>query len=179
MIAISNRAKKYILPVLLSSCLFIDGCTVGARVKLSAASVEFPVSQTNSFYTANNHLVLPTQYEVQREFSFTFTKWGVSSPVEIRSKADISDKLNAIIRQDNGDAIVDLTISVSNPPVRNGLLWFTKAMALWTALISIPLTIIEPKTTHAVIAASATAVYLFIPAAAVIKVEGKVVRVIK
>jgi hypothetical protein len=38
---------------------------------------------------------------------------------------------------------------------------------------------IQPKQTQAVIVAGETATYLFIPAAAVINVEAKVVRVIK
>ncbi len=179
MMATNSKSKILFLLLSLAGYLLINGCSVGAKVKLNAANIEYPVSQTNSFYTANNRLILPGQYEVEEEFSFTFTKWGVSSPIEIKSEEDISNRLNAIIQQHNGDAIVDLTISVHNPPVRNGLLWFTKTVAFWTALIFTPLTLIEPKSDHAIIAASSIGLYMFTPATAIIKVEGKVVRLIE
>ena len=110
--------------------------------------------------------------------SFSFTKWGVSSVIDIEREEDISKELNNIIKKNNGDAIVDLTISVSNPPI-NGFTFFTKVMSLWGALIFTPLTIIEPSRDYAIIAASSIVLYIFTPAAADIKIEGKVVKLLE
>ncbi|MEX2603732.1 MAG: hypothetical protein WD361_06000 [Gracilimonas sp.] len=164
--------------IILLSFYVLCGCSVGAQVSINAAHVNSPVSQTNSFYTQNDKLILTDHYEVVESFSHTFTKWGVSSIINIRNEEDISEKLNSIIAKHDGDGIVDLTISVNNPPFINGMMWFTKTVALTAALISIPATIIEPKRGYALTAAGSSVVYLFTPAAAEIKIEGKVVRLL-
>lgn len=159
-----------------SALLFIS-CSVGTKVQIKADQMEYPVSQSNSFYSADDQLTLTDNYEILDDFSITFTKWGVSSIINIHSHEDISDRLNKIIEEQNGDAIIDMTISVYNPPVRNGLLLFAKTVALSAVLIATPITIIKPSRESVIIAGSSGLLYLFTPAAADIRVEGKVVRV--
>jgi len=158
--------------------LLISSCSVGALVNIKAQEITHPVSHTDNFYSTDGNLITPNQYEVIEPFSFSFTKWGVSSIIDIEREADISDELNDLIEENNGDAIVNLIISVSDAPV-NGLTFFTKALSFWGSLIFIPLTIAEPSSERAIIAASSVAVYIFTPAAADIKVEGKVIKIIK
>lgn len=174
-----NRSVLTTCSIALACLFFLQGCSVGAKVHINASNVEYPVSQTNSFYTPNNQLIITDEYEILEEFSFTFTKWGVSSLINIQSEEDISNQLNRLIKEHNGDAIVDLTIAVYNPPFRNGILWFTKTVALSAALITFPIAIIEAKAGYAVTGAGSAAVFLFTPAAADIKVEGKVVRLLE
>jgi hypothetical protein len=163
---------------LLSALLLFYGCSVGVLVNIKAPEISHPVSHTDNFYTAQGELITEGEYEVIKPFSFTFTKWGIHSIIEIDREVDISDDLNRIINKNKGDAIVELTISVSDPPV-NDLTFFTKMVSLWGSLIFIPLTIAEPSNDYAIIAASSVVVYIFTPGAADINVDGKVVKIVK
>ncbi|MCA1802126.1 MAG: hypothetical protein LC662_06675 [Rhodothermaceae bacterium] len=168
----------FLLTLLFPGILFLDGCSVGATVTVSAQKVHYPVSFTDSFYSPDNQLVLRGQYEALKDFSFTFTKWGVSSWIEIRNSEDISRRLNQIIENENGDAITNLKISVNNPPVRNWVLWFSKVITITSAAIFTLLALSEsdhqPK--YMAIAAGSVIVALFTPAVVDIKVEGTVIQ---
>lgn len=165
-------------PVFIIILLITGGCSVGTKVNLTAHSVQYPISMTYSFYSDSNALILPRQYELLEEFSIEFTKWGISAPLNLNANADLSTILNEIIENQQGDAIIDLSISVFNPPGRNGMLLLTKTLALTSALIFITLTITDPKASYAVLAAGSAALFLFTPAAADIRIEGRVVRII-
>ena len=145
---------------------------------MKAPEITHPVSHTDNFYNNEGQLITAKHYEVIKPFSFSFTKWGVSSIIDIEREADISDELNDLMDKNKGDAIVDLVISVSDAPI-NGLTFFTKVVSFWGSLIFIPLTIADPTNEKAVIAASSLVVYIFTPAAADVKVEGKVIRITK
>jgi len=174
----NNKSSLIYITVLLISSLYIGGCSVGALVNVKAPEITHPVSHTDNFYTANGELIKDAQYKVLEPFSFTFTKWGVASIIDIERDADISDELNKLIKKNEGDAIVNLTVSVSNPPI-NGFTFFTKVVSLWGSLIFIPLTIAEPSRDYAIIAASSVVLYIFTPAAAEINVKGKVVKILE
>lgn len=171
-----NRTVIFILNFLLWGSVLLNSCSVGALVNVKAEHIKYPVSHTSNFYALNDSLITEGQYTVQKEFSLSFTKWGVSSLIDIEREEDISNELNNLVRMNNGDAIVDLTVSAANSPI-NGLSFFTKIVSFWTALIATPLTIIEPSRDHAIIAGSAIILYVFTPAAAEIKIDGKVVKI--
>lgn len=172
-----NNKKTFLLFSLLCiASFFINSCSVGALVNIKAADITHPVSHSNNFYTTEGQLITDTQYEVVKPFSFTFTKWGVSSIIDIDREEDISDDLNELIRKNNGDAIVDLTIAVSDSPL-NGFTFFVKVISFWSSVIFIPVTVVEPTSEHAIIAASSLVVYVFTPAAADINVKGKIVKI--
>lgn len=173
----ANNLKLASLNLFISFML-CTACSVGALVNIKADKIEHPVSHTNNFYAPNGTLIESDGYEIQKEFSFTFTKWGVSSVIDIEREEDISDELNDIISENDGDAIVDLTVSVANSPA-NGFTFFTKVTSLWGALIFTPLAIIDSSRDYAIIAAGSAIVYIFTPAAADIKIEGKVVKILK
>ena len=164
--------------ILIYSSLIHNGCYVGARTNLTASHCDFPVSYTGSFYDGEYNLVNYEDYEILEEFTYEFTKWGITSPLNIESEEDISKILNDRIKINNADAIVDLQVSVSSSAL-NGFFLFTKIISLWGVLISTPLLISDPSTEYAVVAASSIVVYLFTPAASHIKVEGKVVKLIE
>ncbi len=174
-----NKSRLSILFATIFGAIIFAGCSVGTKVLVTADELEYPVSQTSSFYTPDGKLAVSENFEILEDFEFTFTKWGVSSVLNIDNQQDISSRLNAVIEEHNGSAITNLTISVYNPPVRNGLMLFVKTVSLTAALISIPVTAIEPSQEGAVIALSSSLIYLFTPAAADIKIEGTVVRFIE
>jgi len=158
--------------------LILNGCYVGARVNLTASHCDFPVSYTETFHDGNLNLVDQEEYEIVEEFKYEFTKWGITSPINIESEEDISKILNDRIKINNADAIVNLQVSVSSPGY-NGFFLFTKVISLWLSAIAPAVYISDPSTENAVVALSSIAVYLFTPAASHIKVEGKVVEIIK
>ena len=174
---ITTRIKLLFLNILMSMILF-TACSVGALVNIKARKIEHPVSHTNNFYDPAGRLIGSDEYSIQKEFSITFTKWGISSLIDIEREEDISDDLNDIITENDGDAIVDLTVSVANSPI-NGFTFFTKVISFWGAAIFTPLAIIESSRDYAFIAAGSILIYIFTPAAADIKLEGKVVKIIK
>lgn len=170
-----NRTAIILSNFLLWGSVLLNSCSVGALVNLKAEHIEYPISHTSNFYALNDSLITQDQYTVLKDFSLSFTKWGVSSVIDIEREEDISGELNDLVRKNNGDAIVDLTVSAGNSPL-NGLSFFTKIVSFWTALIATPLTIAEPSRDHAIIAGSAILLYVFTPAAAEIKLDGKVVK---
>ena len=162
--------------IIFQSTLFLTGCSVGALVKVKAPQLLYPVSHTDSFYSANGILIQKNQYKVNKEFSFSITRWGVALPFDIERSADISKELSRIIERNKGDAIIDLKVSVSNPPI-NGFMLFVKTVSFWTALAGAVLTITEPSPSNAFIAAGSVLLYMFTPAAADISFAGKVVQI--
>jgi hypothetical protein len=171
----NSRKINFLIVILICISLILNGCYVGARVNVTASHCDFPVSYTNNFYDSDYNLVGPGEYEIRAEFSLEFTKWGITSPLNIESEKDISDKLNYIIKENNADAIVDLQVSVSSSSL-NGFFLFAKTISFWVALIAIPVLISDPSTDNAVVAAGSIVVYLFTPAVSHIKIEGKVVK---
>jgi predicted acylesterase/phospholipase RssA len=167
-----------LLMLFLPTLVLLSGCSVGATVAVTAKEVDHPVSYTNSFYSSDDELVLSNDYEELNNFSFTFTKWGVSSWIEIRNSEDISNRLNKIIEKENGDAITNLKISINNPSGKNGLLWFSKVITISASALFTFLAIAddEHRPEFAAIAAGSTLAALFTPAAVDIKVEGTVVK---
>ncbi|WP_421775035.1 hypothetical protein [Gracilimonas sp.] len=173
----TNSFKTFSLGVLLIVGLLISGCSVGAKIAVSAYDVQHPVSQTGSFYDSQNLLKTEADYEPVKDFNFTFTKWDVSSIIEIKNSEDISNRLNKIIEKHDGDAIVNLRISVHNPAGKNGLLWFSKTLTTTASVLFTFLAISDPQPEFTAIAVSSTGIALFTPAAADIKVAGTVVRI--
>ena len=163
------------LIVLICCGLVFGGCSVGTKVTVNAPDVSYPVSQTSSFYAPNDELIAEGDYELLDTFSLTFRKWGVTGVINIKSEADISARLDEIIQEQGGDAIVDLKISVHSPNL-NSFLWFTKVVAFMTAIIATPITLAEPSPTGAYVSSGSALVYLFTPAAADIKIDGRVVK---
>ena len=173
-----NRSLSLFITTFVASALVFNGCTVGVKVLVDAPNVEYPVSQTSNFYYGDQ-LVLADEYEILDTFEFTFSRLGTSGIVDLDARVDLSEQLNKIIKEHDGDAITGLTVSVHNPPFANGLLWFVKTVALTATLVSTTVTIIEPQRLPAMIAVGSAAVYVFTPAKATIKVEGSVVKLLE
>lgn len=170
--------KQTILIVLVFIGLsFFNGCTVGLQVKMEAPDVNYPVSQTSNFYTSHDQqLIQSNQYSVEEEFSYSFKKWGFKFPISTEPQENLSTLFNHIIEKHEGDAIVDLEISGTNPP-SNSIFLFTKLIGLVVGGVGIVQTIQDPTVSSSAFTLGGSLVYLFSPASAQIQLEGKVVTI--
>ena len=163
--------------VLIIGCqlIFNTGCYVSARVNVQASQTEYPVSFSENIYNDKLELVTPSYYTVVNQFSFSFTKWSLTFPINTTSNEDISQQLNDIIKKYNGDGIVGLKLTAEESPVNN-LTLVTKIFSL-LGLIGGVLALISDGSQDAVLLTTVSlAVYLLSPAAANITVEGKVIK---
>ena len=165
------------LTVITGILILNSGCYVGTKVRVKSDHLKYPVSYTSSFYTQDLELIDSVHYTVKDHFSLSFTKWGISMPLNIGSEEDISDRMNQLVRENSGDAIVNLVVSVNSTPI-NDVLLVPKSLGFLVGIIAIPGFFIEPTAENAAIAAGAIALYLFTPGAATITMEGDVVRII-
>lgn len=152
------------------------GCSVGANVTVDAPDVTHPVSQTSSFYTEDNQLMLPGDYRVTEDFSFTMYAMGVNNLIKIRSHKDISKHLNDLVTEHDADGIVDLEISVDIPGI-NGLFLFLRFSTGVLAVFSTGAAILEPDVNHIVTAVSSTSLFFLMPGVSRIRVDGKLVSI--
>ena len=75
--------KNYTIVYIVYCSFFISNCTVGLNTGIRASSIEAPVSFTETFYADNFRLVDSTDFRVLKSFSIEFTKWGISSPLDL------------------------------------------------------------------------------------------------
>ena len=74
-----NHSKIIITTVFVIVNIFLNnGCYVGSRVSLTASHCNFPVSYTNNFHDSTNTVIYFEDYEILEEFTYEFTKWGIS-----------------------------------------------------------------------------------------------------
>lgn len=157
-------------------CLILSGCSVGAKVTVSARQMLYPVSFTDSFYNEDNTLITEDSYEALHDFDLSFTKWGVSSVIELRSNEDISARLNSLIDEYGGDAIVGFKLSVNNPSVKNSFLWIFKSIAIGSTAFFTYSALNESNLGFGAVAIGSAALAVFMPATAEINLQGTVVR---
>jgi len=160
---------------LLTGCLLLGGCSVGAKLHVDAPDVTYPVSFTSGYYDRTGAHVTSNMYEEVESFSFSFRRVGVSSVVDIERRENLSSRLDALIEEHNGDAIVNLEVSVNNPGVNSGLL-FVKSVSIMVALVTIPATIAQPGTGLATAATVSTVLSFFTPGIVEARIDGVVVR---
>jgi hypothetical protein len=162
---------------LIAACIIflISGCTVAAKVNIHASDLDYPVSYSDSFYDDQLLTRYPDTYRTVNNFSFDFTKFSFTFPINSESNEDISQKLNEIIKQNEGDGIVGLKITVSDSPL-NSLTLFTKIVSLWGFMIGTASFISDASRDAALLAGCSLAIYLLSPAAANVTIEGKVVK---
>jgi hypothetical protein len=86
----------------------------GGRISISAPNVNKVVSITESVYDKNFNIINAADYEVIKEFNFTVSKWYLFwTIIPLSSDVDISEKLNKIIEENDGDGIVNLQVSTA------------------------------------------------------------------
>lgn len=108
--------KSLVLFSIIMASLAATGCSMGGRMNLKASNLKYPASTTSSIYDSNLKLLDEGDYEVVKPFSITKTKWTMfDTLIGLTSDPDISEELNSLIKENNGDAIVNLGFR-ANPP---------------------------------------------------------------
>ena len=93
--------------------LALSAC-VGGRLLLSADRAQFPVSLSPGIHSPQGKLLSSADYDSVGVFSRNYESWSLGwslIPLTPLQK-DISDDLNAAIREAGGDAAVNLKVSV-------------------------------------------------------------------
>jgi hypothetical protein len=106
--------------------LVLCGCA-GAKCKLSARSVEPPVSCTPCVFDATGRIHEAATNEIVSHFTLTKTKWTVfwkSVPLG-GEDWDISPELNAQLSRTRGNAIVNVMVTVEGC---NFFQWYLAAL---------------------------------------------------
>ena len=162
--------------ILIVICFNFLGCSVGAKVNIEAQDLQYPVSQSPSLYAPSGDFLDEVNYESISNFRFNFKKWGISS-INVNSNVDISQQLNQIIAEKDGDAIVNLEISMRNTGT-NSFMVFIKSVALMGSIIATGVTVSQPTSDSAAFAAGSIITYLLTPANVDIEISGTVVKFI-
>ncbi|MBO6536780.1 MAG: hypothetical protein JJ966_11180 [Balneolaceae bacterium] len=150
------------------------GCSVGTKLSIEANSLKYPISQSPSVFLRDGELANENEYEYVTDFSYDFKKWG-NSTLNIQSDVDISNQLNEIIEENNGDAIVNLEVSMRNTSA-NSIMLFVKSIALMGSMISAAVTVSEPTLESSAFTGGFIATYLFTPANIDVQISGTVIR---
>lgn len=173
-----TKFRQTLLLFLLLNTFSFNGCWVAAKVDVKAPTIAFPVSYSDTFYSQKDSLITADKYQIKESFKLSFSKWAVGFPLNLGREADISNTLNTLIDKNEADAIVNLTIAVSNPEA-NVFFLFTKILSFFSSMVFIPITIADPSIENGLIAATSLAIYLFSPARADIEIQGQVVKLNK
>jgi hypothetical protein len=107
-----ERAILYILVTVIFSCFLITGCA-GSSSRISAPSVNYPVSLSPAVRTADGAIAMEDDLVKVGKFNYRYTTrtmlWTII-PLS-QSCHDISNALNEQITRYKGDAVVNLKIS--------------------------------------------------------------------
>ena len=163
--------------LLLFFCLPFAGCYVGARFDLEAPNLEYPASMSQSVHNEELQVLAPGDYEEVNRFTLSFTGWSIGFPLSPNPKKDISDRLNEIVKEKGGDAIVGLAFTVGNNPL-NGATMVVKGIS-WVTFVASTLALIgnDPnKSGMAITASVSLAAILLLPTAGDFTVSGTVVK---
>ncbi|MHC4592687.1 MAG: hypothetical protein ACYS8L_08350 [Planctomycetota bacterium] len=116
------------LGLALLAVLGLSGCA-GSGCRITAASVEQPVSLTKVLFDSRGDVVFPGQEQVLGHFSFGWRNWSILWLVPLNSRRrDISDRLRREIESRSGDAIINLTVTATTDA------WY-KWLAAWVPVI--------------------------------------------
>jgi len=96
--------------IIFSFVICFPGCS-GAKMTMTATKLDYPVSTTQGIYDPNYKLLSEEDYESLGKFEFGISKWSMFwTLIPLTKDPDVSDKLNSIIKEKGGDAVVNLQI---------------------------------------------------------------------
>ena len=130
---------------------------------------------TQSIHNSELNILPPGDYEELSRFNMTFTGWSLGFPLSPNPQKDLSDRLNAVVKQNGGDGIVGLTITVGNNPFNN-VTMALKGVSVVAFLTSLLILKYDDQSTGLVLAGASLAGILFLPTAADFTITGTVVK---
>ena len=111
------RATFYIgwITVVCLLALLLSACA-GARCRITASSIQEPVSFTSYLYDDQGELKKIGEEDIVRHFEFQKRNWSMLwRLVDLSDRNwDISDRLKSEIEMDGGEAIVNLRVTASS-----------------------------------------------------------------
>ncbi len=159
----------------LFSSLQAVGCYTGARFNLVAPNLDYPVSMTEAVHDHELKVRSFDDYDELSRFTLTFTGWSVGFPLSPNPQKDISDRLNAIVKEKNGDGIVGLTITVGNNSI-NGVTMALKGISAVTFAASLLILSGNDQSDGLILAGASLACLLLLPTAGEFTISGTVVK---
>lgn len=105
------KILKLLTLLLLMLCPF--GC-MSVKSELLAQNLEYPVSMTNSIVNSRGQHI---DYKILDKFKIKHRNWfWMGGLVNLSDRQwDASEDLNNLVKENNGDAITSLQVSVSDP----------------------------------------------------------------
>lgn len=109
-----SRALRAIVAVVAAlAAIALQGCA-GARIDISAERSRYPLSMSGAVRDASGHLLDRSMVQKVGDLSASRTRIGiVYSAVTPYDVYDISDDVNAQVGAVGGEAVMDLTVTVS------------------------------------------------------------------
>jgi hypothetical protein len=151
-------------------------CSVGTKVMVESAFLEYPVSQSSIVYVPDGRTLDANSYQEITDFSYRFKRWG-NSTLNIDPHVDLSGELNQIVEKSRGNAIVNLEISTRNT-ASNSIMLFLKSVAILGTAFGGVLSVTEPTIGSVGFTAASFATYLLIPANLDVEVRGTIIKIL-
>jgi hypothetical protein len=164
--------------IMVSICLPFHGCIVGTRGNIEANDLTAPVAFTYTIHDYAGNVIDERDYIVVSNFSFSYVQRGINYPLSIKHDRDISDELNRLIAEHNGDAIVGFTVVAENATGMNSLPIVAKSIG-WMGVaggLAMTGTWSSNGWSGPILLGSSLAVALFTPGYTNITVYGDIVR---
>ena len=113
------------------------GCA-GARVDVTAARSRFPISMSDAVRDRSGELYGPPSLQRLADFSVESTKIGILySAVAPGSPLDISDAVNTQVTAAQGEAIINLSVTVSEGCAFLNSVPLLNALPIWPGCVPI------------------------------------------
>lgn len=81
---------------------------------MKADKLDCAVSTTQGLYDSNYKLLSEEDYQKVGNFQFDVSRWTIFwSIIPLSSNPDISERINRIVKEKGGDAVINLQVTVS------------------------------------------------------------------
>jgi hypothetical protein len=102
--------------VVLASLSLFPGC-VGGTMTFHADHLEHPASLTQGLFDGQWRVLDTKDYTLVHSFAFKRSRWATFfTLIPLGPNADISDELNAVVKKNGGDGIVNLKFQAKKNP---------------------------------------------------------------
>ena len=122
----------YFLPLLLAV-----GCAWGARTKITAAEAQYPVSMSRGVRDQNGEIVTADRRQTVGKFEYKTKTWSTFyTLLPITPRKNLSEAINAQVKQNSGEAVINLTTVVQSCRFPNYIFVFN-ILPIWPSCAKI------------------------------------------
>jgi hypothetical protein len=113
------------------------GCAWGARTKITAPEASYPVSMSRGVRDQNGEIVGQDRRQVVGQFQYKTRAWSTFYTLApLTPRKNISDEINAQVKQVNGEAVINLTTVVKSCKLPN-YAWPLNVLPIWPSCAKI------------------------------------------